>query len=184
MSLQFFNEHPVLSFVLLLSVGDVGQFAQHRRIFRIDHAFYSRKSDSDTLRLRTTLADAVARLPKPVLDSLNAYIQCREPGYRHGHLGGHQLNGKLVKISARTVLELLAGRITASEINEAHEWRPKRGEGRGTLNPFERCLREGRMITRIGVEAAEDESDDSLTIEFGEPDPAISLFVVKPKSAR
>jgi hypothetical protein len=40
------------------------------------------------------------------------------------------------------------------------------------------------MITRIGVEAAEDESDDSLTIEFGEPDPAISLFVVKPKSAR
>jgi hypothetical protein len=38
------------------------------------------------------------------------------------------------------------------------------------------------MITRIGVEAAEEESDDWITIEFGEPDPAISPFVVKPKS--
>lgn len=40
------------------------------------------------------------------------------------------------------------------------------------------------MITRIGVEAAEDESDDWLTIEFWEPDPAISPFAVKPGSKR
>lgn len=126
------------------------------------------------------MADAVARLPKPVLDSSNAYIRCREPGYGPGHFGGHQLSRSFVKISARAVLELLAGRITASEINKAHDW----GQRSGSVNPFEHRLQEGRMITRIRVEADEDESDYWLTIEFGGPDPAISPFVVKPKSGR
>jgi hypothetical protein len=56
-----------------------------------------------------------------------------------------------------------------------------RDKGSGSVNPFELRLREGRMITRIGVEVAE-ESDDWVTIEFGPPNPAISPFVVKPKS--
>jgi hypothetical protein len=179
---QFFSEHPGVSFVLLLSVKNTGPLDAHKRTFEMHPAFYSPSEDSDTLRLRTTLADAVARLPKPVLDSSNAYIQCRETGYRRGHFGGHTLSRNFVKISARTVLEMLAGRTTASELNEAHDWRPIAEQGSGMVNPFERHLQEGRMITRVRVDAAEDESDDWLTIEFGDPDPAISPFVVKPKS--
>jgi hypothetical protein len=178
---QFFSEHPEISFVLLLSVKDVNPLSHQKRTFRIDPTFYSAYQDAKTLELRTVLADAVARLPKPILDSYNAYVRCRQPGYDRGHFGGHTLSRSLVKISARTVLELLAGRITASEMNLAHDWLPPEpGRGKGMLNPFERYLREGRLITRIGVDAAEeDESDDCLTIEFGEPDPAISPFVVR-----
>jgi hypothetical protein len=181
---QFFSEHPLASFVLLLRVKDLNSLTMHKRSFRVDPTFYSPRKDSDSSRVRTTLTDAVTRLPKPVLDSLNAYIQCRETGYRRGHFGGYQLTGKSVKISARTVLELLAGRTTASEFNEAHGWRSNPGQRRETVNPFERCIQEGRMITRIGVEANENDCDDWLTIEFGEPDPAISPFVIKPKSRR
>jgi hypothetical protein len=92
------------------------------------------------------------------------------------------LSRNFVKISARTVLELLAGRKTISEINQVHGWCANAAQRGEMLNPFERRLREGRMVTRIGVEAAEDESDDGLTIEFGEPDPAISPFLVKRNS--
>jgi hypothetical protein len=161
-------------FVLLLRVKNVEQ----SRTFMIDPAFYSVDEGAKTLRPRTVLANVVAKLPKPALNSYNAYIQCREPGYGRGHFGGHQLSRSFVKISARSVLELLAGRITASEINEAHDWLPESGRGSGMLNPFERCLREGRLITRISVDTSEDEADDWLTIEFGESDPAISPFVV------
>jgi hypothetical protein len=134
--------------------------------FRIDPSFYSPRREGETLRLRATLADALARLPTPVLDPLNAYIQCREDSYRCGRFGVYHVTGTSVKISARTILELLAGRRTPSEINES----------------FERHLQQGRMITGIRVEKSEDYTDDDwLTIEFGEPDPAISPFVVKPK---
>jgi hypothetical protein len=163
---QFFSEHPTVTFVLLLTVK---RTAHQEPVFRIEPSFYSPRPDSDTIRLRTTLSDALARLPKPVLDPLNAYIQRRETGYPCGRLGVFTLRGNSVKISARTILELLAGRRTPSEINES----------------FERLLQQGRMITRIRVEKSEDDSDDDwLTIEFGKPDPAISPFVVKPKSAR
>jgi hypothetical protein len=50
------------------------------------------------------------------------------------------------------------------------------------LNPFERNLQQGRMITRIRVDTDEDASDDWITMEFGEPDAQISPFVVKDKS--
>ena len=179
---QFFSEHSEVSFVLLLRVIDATPSGTQKRTFRIDPLFYSAKEDPNTSRLRATLADTAAGLPKPVLDSSNAYIRCRQAGYGLGHFGGHQLSRSFVKISARTVLELLAGRITASEINAAHDWRPEPGRGSGSVNPFELRLREGRMITRIEVEVAEEESDDWLKIEFGQPDPAISPFVVKPKS--
>ena len=94
------------------------------------------------------------------------------------------MSRSFVKISARTVVELLAGRITAAEISEAHGWQANAAERNKIPNPFERRLQEGRMITRIGIEADGDESDDWLRIEFGEPDPAISPFVVKAKSKR
>jgi hypothetical protein len=155
-------------FVLLLSVKDIDPFPRYERTFRIEQSFYSPRQEAETSRLRAALADALARLPTPVLDPLNAYIQCREAGYRSGRFGVYISMGNSVKISARTILELLAGRRTASEINEF----------------FDRRLQQGRMLTGSRVDKSEDDSDDDwLTIEFGEPDPAISDFVVNPKSS-
>jgi hypothetical protein len=179
---QFFKEHPLISFVLLLSIREIDPLTRGKRRFRIEPVFYPPRKGSTTLRLQNTMLDAVTKLPKPVLSTLNAYMQCRRPGYTLGHLGGYQLSRSFVKISARCVLEMLAGRMTASDFNEAHGWLPGPGSGTGVANPFEGCLQQGRMITRIRVDADEDDSDDWITIEFGEPDPAISPFVVKPKS--
>jgi hypothetical protein len=133
---QLLREKPFVSFVLLLRSIDIVPFARYKRTFRIDPVFYSSRQDSDISQLRATLIDAVARLPKPVLDPLNAYIQSREDNYRAGRLGVYHLTGNSVKISARTILELLVGRRTPSEIHES----------------FERLLQQGRMITGIRVE--------------------------------
>ena len=165
---QFFREKPFVSFVLLLSTKNIDPFPRYERTFRLEQSFYSPRQEAQTSRLRATLADALTRLPTPVLDPLNAYIQCREADYRSGRFGVYHVTGTSVKISARTILELLAGRRTPSEINES----------------FERPLKQGRMITGVRIEKSEDDTDDDwLTIEFGEPDPAISDFVVDPKSS-
>jgi hypothetical protein len=179
---KFLKENSFISFVLLLRVREVNASSHHGpRCYELTSDFFSLRQSTEILQIQRTFSDAVAKLPRPVLDPCNAYIQCREKGYRHGHLGGYTLSRSLVRISARALLEVFAGRLTASEFNEVHGWRPLAGQGRGVINPFERCLAEGRMITQVRVEATEDESDDWLTIQFGDPDPAISPFLVKRK---
>jgi len=46
---------------------------------------------------------------------------------------------------------------------------------------FEQNLREGRLNDAISLEKSSNEDDDIIIIEFGNPDPAISLFVFPQK---
>jgi hypothetical protein len=62
---QFFKEHPEVSFVLLLRVKNTGPLDAQTCNFSIDSALHLAREDPNTLRLQTTLADAVAGLPKP-----------------------------------------------------------------------------------------------------------------------
>jgi hypothetical protein len=89
------------------------------------------------------------------------------------------MSRRTVKISSRELLDLLAGRRTIRELNEAHGWGAVASLGRTMPSPFSRSLEEGRMIKRIEVVRAADDDDDWVTIEFGDPDPAIAPFVVK-----
>jgi len=179
---QFFLENPFMSFVLILSVDKSRLQASHKQAYAIRSEIYVPRNNADASRLGKTLVTAVARLPKPVLDPLNAYHRSRETGYGAGHHGGHEMAGTRIRISLREAHELFAGRRTAAEFNEAHGWRPVDVSGNRFANPFDRCLSEGRMIQRITVDADENGNDDWITIEFGEADPAISPFVLPNRS--
>jgi hypothetical protein len=78
-------------------------------------------------------------------------------------MGGH------VKMSARMLLELLAGTKTLEEFEEDYSLE-KNG------NPFRRMLDQGRLISEVTVEHQPDKDDDLITIRFGMPDPAVSPF--------
>jgi len=74
---------------------------------------------------------------------------------------------------------VLAGRRTVKEMNSGWEWRLSTDEERaGTMqNPFERWLMQGRLISSISVvKTDENDADDWLEIEVGDPDAAISPF--------
>jgi len=77
-----------------------------------------------------------------------------------------------IKISARDLLELLAGTLK----QEAFEALPFMAR----QNPFLNKLANGQLITAMRIEKGEAGADDDWVVfEFGDPDPAVSPFKVK-----
>jgi hypothetical protein len=84
---------------------------------------------------------------------------------------GGLIVGGNVKMSARMLLELLAGKKSAAEFEQEFGMT-------ATENPFRRMLAQGRLISSIKVEHLPEEDDDVVTVEFGEVDPAVAPFRV------
>jgi hypothetical protein len=84
--------------------------------------------------------------------------------------GGWQLQGNEVKISARELLDFLAGKINPKQFAEDHAV----GDG----NMFRVFRDQGKMIRRIWVERQPDKDDDWIVIQFSTGDPAVCDFKV------
>ena len=74
-----------------------------------------------------------------------------------------------IKLSARQIQEVLAGRTTAQELFSQFD-----SPGRPFRNPFEAALRQGLTIESVNLTKLADADDDLLEIRFGLADPAIS----------
>src|SRR5258708_37209724 len=81
-------------------------------------------------------------------------------------------------LPARTLLALLAGKLTPAEIELMKTGNLMPSDKHNSPNPFELALNGGQMISDVSLEPAEGKDDDWVTFKFGEPDPAISPFVV------
>lgn len=89
------------------------------------------------------------------------------------------MSGQRIRLSAREVLEVLAGRRSLQDMNAAHGWSlPGAPAPPNTIvNPFERHLHDSRLASAVSViKTDENDSDDWIKIEFGAPDPAITPF--------
>jgi len=81
-------------------------------------------------------------------------------------MGGDQY----MKLSAISVLQLLAGTISYDDFAKAH--------GFENRNAFANAVRNGRVIRNCKIESGGEENDDWITFDFGEPDPALAPFAV------
>ena len=88
------------------------------------------------------------------------------------------MSQKRIKISSRTLMELLAGRLTIEKINELHNGGPKSPHKQSQMViQFARHLDEGRLPNAITVlKTDQNDSDDWIEFAFDDPDPAISLL--------
>jgi len=123
--------------------------------------------------VRLLLERSVREIPTPMADACNAALRCEEGGYGLGKHGWYEMDGNVVRISARLVQELLAGDVSAERFAEFHRWDQEPG---GMPNPFARSLRRGELISAINVIDCGDEDDDQLEFCFGPPNPAVSPF--------
>jgi hypothetical protein len=73
----------------------------------------------------------------------------------------------------------LAGKLTPAEIELMKTGNFMPSDKHNSPNPFELALNGGQMISDLSLEPAEGKDDDWVTFKFGEPDPAISPFVVR-----
>lgn len=133
----------------------------------------SRVADAVIEAVQQLLERAVRKIPKPMADACNAVLRCEKNGYGLGKHGGYEMGGKVVKISARLVQELLAGEVSTERFREFHGWGREPG---GLPNPFARSLGRGELISAINVVDCGNEDDNQLEFHFGPPDPAVSPF--------
>lgn len=89
------------------------------------------------------------------------------------YLGGCEMRGNEIRISARTLLDLLIGKLDQKRFAQHHAL--------GSGDIFSNFQAHGMMIKRAEVERRPDEDDDWVVLEFGPDDPAVSNFRL-PKS--
>ena len=123
-------------------------------------------------------------LPLPESEPHNAlnWLKGKNPDMGRSNWGGMQLSsGKettKVRISARALAELLAGKVDQREFFEAHGFVPSALRATHVANPFSIALQRGQLIHDVSIERLESEDDDWITFELKGPDPAISPFEI------
>jgi len=180
----FLTNYPEISFVLTIFVEQHFGYDAYRKFVPALH-FGERFKQADETIL-TLIRNALSFLPSAERSAANALNFLRSSRRHEGDSfgGGSTVGDGMIKVSARMVLDLLAGRITQDEFFRAQHFvfddakdpfpRP---------NPFMDELNQGRLITDVKVESQGDERDDDwLIFKFDGPDPAISPFRVPSKS--
>jgi len=78
------------------------------------------------------------------------------------------MSGSKIRMSARELLELMAGRLDQKQFVREH--------GIGGSNFFDHKLKRGELIVKTSIERRPEEDDDWIVFEFGEPDVAVAPF--------
>ena len=177
---EFLRQYSSIHFVLILSVQEdnlIWPRAQPTQK-RLTTLLVTTKTSSVPTQLEELLRTIVGEMPTPVTTPVNAAIRARESGFGWGYHGGHKMAGSKITVSARELMEVLAGRRSVQDMNEAHGWSTGAAHRPNTtVSPFERHLRAGCLPSSISViKTGENDSDDWVEIEFGLPDPAITRF--------
>lgn len=180
----FFKNNSSISFVVTLwveQVHNVFNNAIHRqlglKLFTNPDARFALSNE-----LVKVLQEIPTLLPKPVNDALNGTLRIEEGKYGEGqsNYGGYKVssgkNSISVRISARALSELLAGRVNPIQFAKDHGFASTTGAG--MINPFESALCMGFVINEINVEKLPDNDDDWVNFKFQGPDAAISPFCV------
>ena len=176
---EFFRRHSSVAFVLTIRVRRKGLLHIDPEHLRVEGRLYHNKSAGEVdAAITKCVAKIPTLLPLPLKDATNArhFLDwLRGMGrWNQGEslYGGVTVSDRMVKISARAVLELLAGRVDQTVFFNAHSF--------GQHNPFRRELEQGRLITKVVVEksAVPEDDDDWLLFEFGEADAAVAPFKV------
>jgi hypothetical protein len=176
---EFLRQHSSIQFVLVITVAEESPSWMRRRPPRqLSGSYFASRQSAGPPEIETIMRSMMGELPQPTNNGDNAARRAKEPGYWWGHHGGHEMSDRRIKIGSREVLEVLAGRRSVQEMNEAHGWHdPQKPTDRSRMpNPFELMLQRGRLPKSVTIETDENESDDWLEIEFGDVDPAISPF--------
>lgn len=176
---EFFREYSSIAFVaaLVFPPPRTEAFLGIVKEKRITGRIYTnpRAKNPITEALLSLVNRGLAALPVPVATPTEAIHWISQSAPNEGQtIGKLEYGGFMVKMSARKIQEVLAGKITPKELF-ADYTRP----GERQFNPFERALNQGLTIAATNVIKVPDQDDDLIEIVFGLPDPAIRKFEVK-----
>jgi hypothetical protein len=170
--MDFLRQKSSVAFVLILAAVVDPQVT--RLGLADDTRVYSKLILNSTAEVQlerqaTEILQRVAnQLPRPINNGVNALYQLsgQSPQGR-SFIGGFQVSGNSVRISARTLLAVLAGQLDQPpQITEL----------------FRRKMAQHMTINAAQVEAQADQDDDWITFHFREYDPAIAPLKAPPST--
>lgn len=181
---NFLRQQSSISFVTTLWIeqpdrvflGNWQRCQLQTRVYRNPYAKFL--IDDESARILNAISSL---LPIPVNTALNAAnsIEYGKSGIGESFYGGYSMThgnfSTTVKISSRSLLELLAGKYDPKQYIDDH-WAKHSGENGGISNPFELAIHQGMTIKTASVELVKHEDDDWIMFELSGPDPAISPF--------
>jgi hypothetical protein len=176
----FLQAHQSILFVLVLQIEEYGGgFISNASIQIKAKLFWNPNCDGNIASEISSVIDRILHyLPSPEGTPSNAISWSRGHKKQVGRsLGNFFMQGKTIKISARSLTELLAGRLDQKQFLEQY------GFTLTERNPhpvpfFELQLRQGHTLRNAFVERDQHKDDDLIVFEYDGPDPAISPFRV------
>jgi hypothetical protein len=167
---HFLHQNRSVSFVVVLIVEEEQTaFVQTVKRFINPRVYMNNCAVHLKEQIERLAANLVSRLPIPEQSPRNAMLHLkRKDGMTGRHLG-ILTQGRGIEMSARMLLEILAGQLSVKDFEQNYRME-------GAQNPFRRMLEQGRLIEGITVEPHPEADDDRVTIRFGNPDSAIAPF--------
>jgi hypothetical protein len=127
-----------------------------------------KKRGTDFSHLKQIMTNIYRSLPQLQWSPHNARSRIKARELTGRYYGTLEIGGT-VKMSAREMLEILAGVKTVAQFEQNYSLEPG-------SNPFRKMLQQGRLISKVTVEYVPEKDDDVVTMEFGEPDSAVAPF--------
>ncbi|WP_296434617.1 MULTISPECIES: hypothetical protein [unclassified Rhizobium] len=167
------RQYSSLDFVLMIAIQDVNVGNVSRPVSK--PMLVTRHDDQMRKDLIVVFNKMLSELPIAVNTAVNGARRAMEVEYELGNHGGYRVEGDKITISARELMEVLAGARTFDD----HDFKAAPDDGqKGAIRQFFAiALAEGRLPAKMSVLPSTDDDNDSwVEFEFGEPDAAITPF--------
>ncbi len=173
----FLRSHTSVFFVLVLRIEEVHRVLQFGEKVQIAPKVYWNACPRTFVEQMTEiLRRAVRGLPSPESSPGNALRWLRSPKGSTGRLlGSTSMQGNTIKISARSLTELLAGKVEVQDFLQNHGLKPI-DPGDHAFPFFENQIQRGNTLKNAFVEREENKDDDWLVLEYDGPDAANSRY--------
>lgn len=173
----FFRNNPSISFVVTLIIKQKSHQQAPNEI--IPMIYGNEGLSRENIATLAYVKSAIDYLPEPETDAFNAMNHLKGGNPQEGNKNGElSMSANEIRISARTLMELLSGRMTFQEFTDSYDLIPSGCKAPGYTNFFDMRLKEGKLIGDISIVRSDTKDDDLITIKLSGPDPAISSFVV------
>ena len=178
----FLLNHKEISFILTATAEEKPHNLFDRTpLIMID--FYEgeaiNKIDEKTTKiLKYELINQFPKPVKSVWDARNFVKETHKNNEKYFSEGyyGSIFSDNEIRISARTMLELLSGKLSCEKLSHYLGFE---GLTNSIPNQFLEMLNQGKLFSELKIENGKDEKDDDwIVFKFGETDPAVSPFKV------
>jgi hypothetical protein len=175
---EVFRGNSSLSFVLVLSPEEQRPPFGQGVTKSIKARFYSNRAAKYPINdaVLTKLQEIAKFFPVPESMPINASrrLNTKKDGGL-SHYGGCTMSGNKIKISSRMITEMFAGVLDFNKFDKDHK--AMSSDNKNYITQFFlNQVMQGKMIRNVSIEKCQDEDDDWIEFEYGEPDPAISKF--------